>query len=110
MSKQVSSITSIAIIALLGVSCASSPVTTKAKAAMDRDTFYSDRSGVHYAQSRYPCYYLQEKELLVKFYQQFRARHKDDPSGFRTLQAVLGENDMDRFQRKWERFVLGLSR
>ena len=76
---------------------------------MDRDTFYSDRSGVNYAQSRYLCYYLQEKDLLVKFYKRFHAGHKDDPSGFLTLKAVLGESDMDQFKRKWERYVLALS-
>jgi hypothetical protein len=77
--------------------------------AMDRDTFYGDGSGVNYAQSRYLCYYLQQKNLLVKFYKQFRARHKTDPSGFLTLKAVLGESDMDQFQRKWEKYVLSLT-
>ena len=77
--------------------------------SMDRDTFYSDRSGLNYAQSRYLCYYLQEKALLVKFYKQFHAAYKNDPSGFLTLKAVLGEADMDQFKRKWERYVLGLS-
>ena len=77
--------------------------------AMDPNTFYGDRSGVNYAQSRYLCYYLQEKGLLVKFYKQFHARQKNDPNGFQTLKAVLGESDMNQFQRKWERFVLGLS-
>ena len=81
----------------------------KALMAMDRDTFYSDRTGVHYAQSRYLCYYLQEKGLLVKFYKQFRAGYEKDPSGFNTLRAVLGEADMEQFKRKWERYVLGLS-
>jgi hypothetical protein len=76
---------------------------------MDRDTFYGDRTGINYAQSRYLCYYLQEKDLLVKFYKQFRAGHKEDPSGFQTLRAVLGESDMDQFKRRWEKYVLGLT-
>ena len=76
--------------------------------AMDSSTFYGDRSGVNYAQSRYLCYYLQEKGLLVKFYKQFRANHEKDPSGFETLKAVLRESDMDQFKRKWERYVLQL--
>jgi hypothetical protein len=77
--------------------------------ATDRNEFYNDRSGVNYAQSRYLCYYLQEKGLLVKFYKQFRARYQDDPSGFQTLKAVLGESDMDQFKRRWEKYVLGLT-
>lgn len=78
--------------------------------ALDVNSFYGDTTGVNYAQSRYLCYYLQEKKLLVKFYKQFHAHQKTDPSGFQTLKAVLGESDMDQFKQKWERFVLGLSR
>lgn len=77
--------------------------------AMDRDTFYGDRTGVNYAQSRYLCYYLQQKGLLVKFYKQFSANYEKDPSGFQTLKTVLGESDMDQFKRKWEKYVLGLA-
>lgn len=77
--------------------------------AMDANTFYSDRQGINYAQSRYLCYYLQEKALLVKFYKQFHARQKNDPSGFLTLKAVLVETDMDQFKRKWEKYVSGLT-
>jgi hypothetical protein len=77
--------------------------------AQDAKTFYGDRTGVNYAQSRYLCYYLQEKGLLVKFYKQFHAQQKADPSGFETLKAILGESDMVQFQRRWEKFVSGLS-
>ena len=77
---------------------------------MDTSTFYADRTGVYYAQSRYLCYYLQEKNLLVKFYKQFHADQKTDPSGFKTLEAVLRERDMVQFQKNWEKFVMGLSR
>jgi hypothetical protein len=77
---------------------------------MGPTTFYGDRTGVNYAQSRYLCYYLQEKKLLVKFYKQFHARHKTDPGGFETLKAVLGVSDMDLFKKRWETYVLGLSR
>ena len=76
---------------------------------MDSGTFYGDRTGVNYAQSRYLCYYLQQKALLVKFYKQFHARQKNDPSGFQTLKAILNESDMNQFQRRWETFVLALS-
>jgi hypothetical protein len=77
--------------------------------AMDANTFYADSTGVHYAQSRYLCYYLQEKKLLVKFYKQFYANQKTDPSGFNTLKTVLNESNMVQFQKRWEKFVLGLS-
>lgn len=75
---------------------------------MDSRTFYNDATGVNYAQSRYLCYYLQEKGLLVKFYKEFAAKQPDDPSGFKTLQKVLGETDMEAFKKRWEKYVLGL--
>jgi hypothetical protein len=76
--------------------------------SMDTNSFYGDDRGVNYAQSRYLCYYLQEKGLLVKFYKQFESQQKNDPSGFKSLKAVLGEPDMDRFKKKWEKYVLEL--
>ena len=62
----------------------------------------------HYAQARYLCLYLQEKGLLTKFYREFVANAKADPTGYETLQRVLGEKDMDAFQKKWEKFILSL--
>jgi hypothetical protein len=70
--------------------------------------FYQQDPGTNYAQARYLCYYLQEKGLLVKFYHQFHANCKKDPTGYETLKQVLGERDMDAFKEKWERFVLQL--
>lgn len=70
--------------------------------------FYDDDSGVHYAQARYLCYYLQQRKLLVKFYEEFTKNVAKDPTGYATLQSVLGERDMNAFQKKWEAFVLKL--
>jgi hypothetical protein len=75
---------------------------------MDASAFYSDDKGTNYAQSRYLCYYMQEKGVLVKFYQEFLARQKEDPSGFKSLQKVLTEPDMDALKTKWEKYVMGL--
>ncbi|MEX0775993.1 MAG: hypothetical protein WD042_09815 [Phycisphaeraceae bacterium] len=74
----------------------------------DDDEFYGEDSGRNYAQARYLCYYLQEKGLLVKFYQQFAADVEEDPTGYKTLVKVLGENDMAAFQKRWEAWVLKL--
>ena len=70
------------------------------------DDFYRQPTG--YGQARYLCYYLQNKDLLIKFYQEFRANADKDPSGYNTLKKVLGVNDMDTFQKKWESWVLKL--
>ncbi|HKC63210.1 MAG TPA: hypothetical protein VKB86_06205, partial [Pyrinomonadaceae bacterium] len=77
--------------------------------ALAPTAFYNEDKGTNYGQSRYLCYYLQEKGLLVKFYKEFYAHRKDDPTGYKTLQTVLGESDMDAFKERWEKFVLGLS-
>lgn len=72
--------------------------------------FYETDRGANYAQARYLCYYLQEKGLLKKFYREFRAGVKDDPTGYKTLCDVLGDPDMEEFQEKWEAYVLKLKR
>jgi hypothetical protein len=72
--------------------------------------FYGPGSGTHYAQARYLCYYLQQRKLLRRFYREFLARRRQDPTGYETLRRVLGlrEREMEAFQRRWEAFVLGL--
>ena len=70
--------------------------------------FYDQDPGTNYSQARYLCYYLQEKGLLARFYRTFLANRREDPTGYKTLQTTLGEDDMDAFKKKWERFVLGL--
>lgn len=77
--------------------------------SLETTEFYSDNRGVNYAQARYLCYYLQEKGLLVKFYRRFHADQKNDPTGYKTLTAVLGNPNMDRFKKNWEKYVLELS-
>jgi len=67
--------------------------------------FYNEDSGTNYAQARYLCYYLQEKGLLRKFYQDWTRNCREDPTGYETLKKVLDEKDMDAFQKKWEAFV-----
>ena len=49
------------------------------------------------------------RALLVKFYQEFQARQKEDATGFASLQTVLSETDMDAFKTKWEKYRDGLA-
>ncbi|MEN6450098.1 MAG: hypothetical protein ABFC96_06380 [Thermoguttaceae bacterium] len=72
------------------------------------DEFYNKDRGTNYAQARYLCYYLQQRGLLRKFYRRFRAESQKDPTGYETLQKVLGRNDMAEFQKDWEAYVLKL--
>lgn len=74
----------------------------------DARSFYNDDRGTNYAQSRYLCYYLQQRGLLVKFYRQFLANQKADKTGYQTLQRILKMRDMNAFKLKWEQYVLTL--
>ncbi len=76
--------------------------------AMSDSEFYREDTGTNYAQARYLMYYLQEKGLLANFYKRFSANVKTDPTGYKTLQSVLRERDMNAFQKKWEAFVAKL--
>jgi hypothetical protein len=73
------------------------------------DEFYHGDRGTNYAQARYLCYYLQEHDLLVRFYREFHQNQRKDPTGYQTLKRVLGEEDMDAFHSRWESYVLGLT-
>lgn len=77
--------------------------------AMDAETFYGPGSSVHYAAARYLLYYLQERGLLVQYYRAAFEAREADPTGYKTLVRVLGEKDMDAFERRWVEFVNGLS-
>lgn len=72
------------------------------------EAFYTKDDGTNYAQARYLCFYLQEKGLLKRYYEEFVDNAKQDPTGYATLKRVLEEDDMDRFQSTWESFVMKL--
>ncbi len=91
----------------LAIAQSSNPTFKILLSTTDRE-FYDDRSGVHYAQARYLCYYLQQEKLLIKFYQEFRKNSAADPTGYKTLQKVLDEQNMMAFQKSWESYVLKL--
>jgi hypothetical protein len=75
---------------------------------MNSHRFYGNDRGDNYAQARYLLYYLQEKGLLVKYYHTFFDGREKDPTGYQTLQAILGEKDMAAFQKRWEEYVMKL--
>jgi hypothetical protein len=75
---------------------------------LDVRGFYGPGSGVHYAQARYLCYYLQQKKLLRTFYKAFLAGQAKDPTGYHTLLKVLDVDDPDALLRDWQAWVLTL--
>jgi len=72
--------------------------------------FYEEDKGNNYAQARYLCYWLQEHGLLRKYYRQFHAASRKDPTGYETLKAILRRDDkgMDKFKQEWETYVMKL--
>lgn len=70
--------------------------------------FYHQDPGTNYSQARYLCYYLQEKGLLKTYYHSFVANQKTDPTGYQTLQKTLDVDDMAKFKKDWEDYVLKL--
>jgi hypothetical protein len=82
-------------------------VQLKDLVATDSEGFYKDPYGMHYAEARYLCMYLQEKGHLPKFYKQFRANHEQDPTGRKTLEEVTGEK-IDVIEKNWLAWVYKL--
>src|SRR4029079_9838634 len=88
---------------------ADSVADLKTLTSLDTNEFDADGRGVNYAQSRYLCYCLQERGLLVKFYQLFYAQQKNDPTGYKSLTSILGNPNMERFKKDWDKYVLTLA-
>ena len=73
------------------------------------EEFYEDPQGMHYAEARYLCYYLQEKHLLRTFYREFKKNHSADPTGIKTLLRVVDEDSLQEFQAQWLEFLAPLN-
>ncbi|HZE96555.1 MAG TPA: hypothetical protein VE981_05990 [Planctomycetota bacterium] len=72
------------------------------------EQFYGeDDRGVHYATARYLCLFLQERRELIRFYAEFRATAKEDPTGADALQTVTGKSP-DELEPLWRDWVLAL--
>ena len=76
--------------------------------SMSDDDFYARDRGDNYGQSRYLFYYLQEQGLIREFVAQFISHRDTDPTGYFTLHKIIGERDLNVFQKRWEKWVLTL--
>lgn len=56
------------------------------------EEFYGDGSDVNYAQARYLCMYLQEQDLLKKYYKHFRDTYNDDNTGIKQMEKITGKS------------------
>ncbi len=74
--------------------------------AMDHPTFMQ-HAIVAYAQARYMLFYMLEKGLLKKFYDEYteKQNYGDDKSALRTVEVVFGK-PIDEVERDWKQWVL----
>lgn len=68
------------------------------------DELYGKRSTFYYAQSRYLLMYLQEKNLLEKYYKKFRDTFDSDPTGISQLESLLGQS-LESFDEKYVDYI-----
>lgn len=71
------------------------------------EEFYGDDRGVHYAAARYLCYWLQEHDLLIPFYREFRSGRAGDPTGRAALEKVAGRS-LAELEPTWKAWILAL--
>jgi hypothetical protein len=73
----------------------------------EKNVFRGDRFTVSlaYAQARYIFYYLQDKKVLRKFYRIYRKRFKEDPTGAKFLEEVLGK-PVEEIESDWKAWVM----
>jgi len=76
--------------------------------ATSREEFLDENLGVHYAQARYFCFYLQEHGKLVEYYRTFRDNYTGDPTGAKSLVKVL-KKPVAEVEKDWLKWVKGLS-
>ena len=66
----------------------------------------TDRQAIDYAQSRYLCLYLQQRQLLPLYYRKLKANAQRDPTGSQTLKEIFGVTALDDIDREYRNWVI----
>lgn len=82
--------------------------SSKALFATGDRPFYDADPGTNYAHARYVCLWLQENGSLRDFYHAFVAAADVDPTGHATFAKLLGVTQTTKWDRSWQKWVLGL--
>ena len=72
--------------------------------ALNDREFRNEDEDLHYATARYLCQWLDQQGKLWPFYQRFRERHAEDPTGELAFQAVTGKS-IAQANDEWSRWV-----
>jgi hypothetical protein len=75
---------------------------------MDSKKYFDQDPVAAYAQTRYIFYYLQETDLLQKFYRAYVDGYAEDTTGIVALEKVLGKKVED-WTREWKTFTMDLT-
>lgn len=70
--------------------------------------FYQDKKGVHYAEARYFCMYMQEKRVLKQFYRLFRKSYNSDPTGLSFVEKAFKGKKIESIEKDWLRWVIAI--
>jgi len=65
---------------------------------------------LNYAMARYLCLFLQERKLLERYYREFRANIKTDPTGEKTLLALFPDYSWSKLDGEYRAWALKLRR
>jgi hypothetical protein len=71
--------------------------------AMSNKAFHIDDEVRNYSEATCLCYRLHDRALLGEYCRRFRKNRRRDPTGYKTLTALLGCADMQECQ--WEAFL-----
>lgn len=82
-------------------------IAIKDLTATTTEQFYGDDRGVNYATARYLCLWLQEQGMLARFYKEFKAGAKGDPTGLAALEKTTGKK-LEEIEKAWRPWVAGL--
>ena len=72
-----------------------------------RDDFYGSLQGLNYAQARYFVMYMQQRRVLQKFYEHYRAHHTGAGAGVKAIESVLGRG-IDKVEADFLRWAMTL--
>lgn len=75
-------------------------------AALSDAAFYNDPTGLHYAQSRYVFFHLQQRGALDAFCRRYAETSRDDPTGGAALADALKIEGPAEFDRAWRAAML----
>lgn len=72
--------------------------------SMTNNEFYGTNSGIHYAQTRYFCLYLQENKVLTQFYKKFRDGFSIDKTGIKFIEELL-QKPIGEIDKNWQEWI-----